>query len=91
MTYGYVSDGVNYRYLVRNVLYGRALDMVKELGVLRRRDASNKRPLFFIAHSLGGWIVKRALIISNEATDSLLRDIIARTPFLAFTTGQCHP
>jgi hypothetical protein len=84
MTYGYISDSVNYRYVVRNVLYGRALDMVKELGVTRRRDGSNKRPLFFIAHSLGGWIVKRALIISNEATDSLLRDIELSTCGAAF-------
>ncbi|UKZ58053.1 hypothetical protein TrVGV298_011915 [Trichoderma virens] len=84
MTYGYISDGVNYRYLVRNVLYGRALDLVKELGSQRSRDGTNHRPLFFIAHSLGGWIVKRALIISSEAIDAELKDIELSTCGVAF-------
>lgn len=84
MTYGYISDGVNYRYLVRNVLYGRALDLVKELGNQRIRDGTSRRPLFFIAHSLGGWIVKRALIISSEAIDAELKDIELATCGVAF-------
>ncbi|RFU76310.1 tetratricopeptide-like helical [Trichoderma arundinaceum] len=84
MTYAYISDGVNYRYLVRNVLYGRALDLVKELGNQRSRDGTSRRPLFFIAHSLGGWIVKRALIISSEAIDAELKDIELSTCGVAF-------
>ncbi|PTB72478.1 hypothetical protein M440DRAFT_158309 [Trichoderma longibrachiatum ATCC 18648] len=84
MTYGYISHGVNYRYLVRNVLYGRALDLVKELGNQRIRDGTSRRPLFFIAHSLGGWIVKRALIISSEAIDAELKDIELATCGVAF-------
>lgn len=84
MTYGYVSDSVNYRYLVRNVLYGRALDLVKELGNQRSRDGTSRRPLYFVAHSLGGWIVKRALIISSEAADAELRDIELTTCGVAF-------
>lgn len=84
MTYGYMSDGNSYRYLVRNVLYGRALDLVKELATQRRRDDSTRRPLFFIAHSLGGWIVKRALIISSEAAEAELKDIELSTCGVAF-------
>lgn len=84
MTYGYISDGLNYRYLVRNVLYGRALDLVKELGAQRLRDGTGHRPVVFIAHSLGGWIVKRALIISSEATEPALKDIELSTCGVAF-------
>lgn len=84
MTYGYVSDGPNYRYLVHNVLYGRALDLVKELGSQRDRDGTSRRPLFFIAHSLGGWIVKRALIISSEAVDAEIKNIELSTCGVAF-------
>lgn len=84
LTYGYVTDGVNYRYLVRNVLYGRALDLVQELGAQRARDGTSKRPIFFIAHSLGGWIVKRGLIISKEAVDLQLRDVELSTCGVAF-------
>ena len=84
MTYGYISDGVSYRYIVRNVVYGRAFDLAKVLAVQRAKDGNAHRPLFFIAHSLGGWIVKRALIISSEAVDPELKDIELSTCGVAF-------
>jgi hypothetical protein len=84
LTYGYVTEGVNYRYLVRNVLYGRALDLVQELSIQRGNDGTSKRPIFFIAHSLGGWIVKRGLIISKEAVEPQLRDVELSTCGVAF-------
>lgn len=84
MTYGYISDGVSYRYIVRNVVYGRALDLAKVLAAQRQRDGTSRRPLFFIAHSLGGWIVKRALIISSEAAGSNLKNIELSTCGVAF-------
>jgi hypothetical protein len=84
LTYGYATDGVNYRYLVRNVLYGRALDLVQELSIQRAKDDTARRPIFFIAHSLGGWIVKRGLIISKEAVEPRLRDVELSTCGVAF-------
>ncbi|KAK2603805.1 hypothetical protein QQS21_004007 [Conoideocrella luteorostrata] len=84
MTYGYISDGVSYRYIVRNIVYGRALDLAKVLVAHRQRDKTNCRPIIFIAHSLGGWIVKRALIISSEAADPQLKDIELSTSGVAF-------
>lgn len=85
MTYGYISDGINYRYVVRNIVYGRALDLARSLAYRRNKDGcAHSRPLFFIAHSLGGWIVKRALIISGEAADPELRDLELSTCGVAF-------
>ncbi|TWU74305.1 hypothetical protein ED733_005619 [Metarhizium rileyi] len=84
MTYAYLSDGVSYSYIVRNIVYGRALHLAKVLAAKRQQDKANRRPLFFIAHSLGGWIVKRALIISSEAADMGLRDIELSTCGVAF-------
>lgn len=84
MAFGYLSDGISFSYIVRNVVYGQALDLAKLLTARRRRDHTNRRPLFFIAHSLGGWIVKRALIISSEAADPDLRDIELSTSGVAF-------
>lgn len=84
MTYGYISDGASYSYIVRNIVYGRALHLAKVLAAKRQQSKSNRRPLFFIAHSLGGWIVKRALIISSEAADLELKDIELSTCGVAF-------
>jgi hypothetical protein len=84
MTYGYISDGASYSYIVRNIVYGRALHLAKVLAAKRMQDKASRRPLFFIAHSLGGWIVKRALIISSEAADMGLKDIELSTCGVAF-------
>lgn len=84
MTYSYFSNEGGYRYIALNVLFGRALNLTEALIAQRRQDGSSKRPLFFIAHSLGGWIVKRALIISNEAVDPQLIDLELSTCGVAF-------
>jgi hypothetical protein len=85
-TYSYVSDAAsqNPSFLVRNVLYGRALDLVKELGALRQRDGTMRRPVVFLAHSLGGLILRRSLIISSEATELNLREIELSTCGVVF-------
>lgn len=84
MTYNYVSGDAGYRYIVFHLLDGRALNLTENLVALRQRDGTSKRPLFFIAHSLGGWIVKRALILSNEASDPVLREVELSTCGVAF-------
>ncbi|KAJ6785774.1 hypothetical protein PWT90_03032 [Aphanocladium album] len=84
MTYNYVSNDAGYRYIVFHLLDGRALNLTENLVAVRQRDGTTKRPLFFIAHSLGGWIVKRALILSTEATDPVLREVELSTCGVAF-------
>lgn len=84
MTYNYVSNDFSYRYIVLNILYGRALNLTENLVALRQGDRTNRRPLFFIAHSLGGWIVKRALILTSEAADPELKDVGSSTCGVAF-------
>ncbi len=84
MAYNYVSNDVGYRYIVLNVLYGRALNLMENLVAQRQGDDTSRRPLFFIAHSLGGWIVKRALILSSEAADLELKSIGSSTCGVAF-------
>ena len=39
------------------------------LAIFRRRTGAQKRPLLFVCHSLGGVVLKEALIISSKATE----------------------
>lgn len=76
MTYSYVASAASgYRFLLFNLLDGAALSLTEHLAAQRRRDGTAQRPLFFVAHSLGGWIVKRALVLSSEATAPALRGV----------------
>ena len=82
MTFSYNPEALSLQFLVRKVLYGRALDLVQELKAKRKNTM--KRPLVFIAHSLGGLIVKRALIVSYESAARNLRDIELSTAAIFF-------
>jgi energy-coupling factor transporter ATP-binding protein EcfA2 len=82
MTFSYNPEALSLQFLVRKVLYGRALDLVQELKA-KRKDTM-KRPLVFIVHSLGGLIIKRALIVSYESAEMNLRDIELSTAAIFF-------
>jgi hypothetical protein len=84
MTYSYEPDLFKVHAQVRTVLYGRAHDLVHQLVRLRKMDNTSDRPLVFIAHSLGGLIVKRALIYSNDSLDPDLRRIEVLTGGVAY-------
>lgn len=84
MTYNYAPTDAAYRYIVIYLIDGRGLNLIENIVAMRKRDGTTNRPLFFIAHSLGGWIVKRALVLSNEATDPILRDVDLSTCGVAF-------
>lgn len=46
-----------------------AMTLLQELAIFRRRTRSEKRPLCFVCHSLGGVVLKEALVISSRATE----------------------
>ncbi|KAF8523906.1 hypothetical protein BU17DRAFT_85349 [Hysterangium stoloniferum] len=53
-------------------LYGRAQDFLARLSMLRETGETKDRPIIFIAHSLGGIILKSALIQANAANEGHL-------------------
>ncbi|KAM3423793.1 hypothetical protein BST61_g1197 [Cercospora zeina] len=49
----------------------------------RNQQSETRRPLFFIAHSLGGTIVKQALVLANQE-HNLYQDVVTATLGLIF-------
>ncbi|KDN71371.1 putative phosphorylase superfamily protein [Colletotrichum sublineola] len=61
------TSGVSCQYL-----YDHARELVADLSRKRELTKSRERPIIFVAHSLGGIIVKSALIHSDAARDGAL-------------------
>ncbi|GAB7336817.1 hypothetical protein MBLNU13_g11325t2 [Cladosporium sp. NU13] len=80
ITYGYDTsivssdDNQGIHELARTLLDG--------LAIFRQRTQTQQRPLLFVCHSLGGVVLKEALVMSSKATESKhnsLHDVMLTT------------
>ncbi|KFZ00971.1 hypothetical protein V501_10314 [Pseudogymnoascus sp. VKM F-4519 (FW-2642)] len=90
LTFGYDTT-VHHRFgqtRSRNTIYDFAWEFLNCLSDARQSDGQSRRPLLFVAHSLGGIITKEALRQANlkSAHDSCahLRDIFLSTSGIIF-------
>lgn len=83
LTYGYDSNVTSSRYLVQRTLYSHSQNLLANIKSVRRRFLGQSRPLIFIAHSLGGIVVKSALVYANRP-GSEFQEIMRATVGLVF-------
>ncbi|SCO50241.1 uncharacterized protein FFMR_10204 [Fusarium fujikuroi] len=78
MTFGYDSKLAFSKS--RSGVEAFAQDLLNRLRVVRSSPEARNRPLMFIAHSLGGIVVKKALIMAHNGSE-------VYSPILKATTG----
>ncbi|KAK0617700.1 Alpha/Beta hydrolase protein [Immersiella caudata] len=85
LTYGYDAyylgkDGV----ASQNRLTDHAQNLINELATNRRLHGASTRPIVFVAHSLGGIVCKKAVLLSHGHPDPALEDIFKCTKGIIF-------
>ncbi|RBR08675.1 uncharacterized protein FIESC28_10129 [Fusarium coffeatum] len=78
MVYGYnadVSSNCNDRTPSNNFIYQHAQSLVTNLTFHRRSEGTFKNPIIWVCHSLGGIIVKQALLYSSDTHEPHLQDL----------------
>ncbi|KAF8526934.1 hypothetical protein BU17DRAFT_82396 [Hysterangium stoloniferum] len=69
LTYGYDSATRGRMQLSDRTIHDHAEDLINKLVMHRRGIDTQNRPIIFVAHSLGGIVLKFALIVANGAHD----------------------
>ncbi|KAK4451012.1 hypothetical protein QBC34DRAFT_459505 [Podospora aff. communis PSN243] len=73
-SWGYDARTHGASHLSLQYLYDHALDLVSALCRKRKLSNTMERPIIFVAHSLGGLVVKSALIHADAARQEALDD-----------------
>ncbi|WYZ34326.1 hypothetical protein EsH8_I_000602 [Colletotrichum jinshuiense] len=85
LVYGYNADvytvGKSDRSASDNFIFQHAQTLVTNLALYRKSERTSGNPIIFVAHSLGGLLVKRALLYSNDVRDKNQED--ARSIFIS--------
>ncbi|KAJ5166726.1 uncharacterized protein N7482_005507 [Penicillium canariense] len=85
LTFGYDADIIHaLRVAGSNTLRDHGKGLAHDLALWRMRSRTNRRPLIFVAHSLGGLVTEQALLISRNAAQQHLKDLFECTAGIVF-------
>ncbi|OCL11660.1 hypothetical protein AOQ84DRAFT_335546 [Glonium stellatum] len=85
LAFGYDAYVADWRAMVSNNRIGNhARNLLAALATYREGDYTNKLPIIFVAHSLGGLVCEDALISSRNSAEAHLHNIFDYTRGIAF-------
>ncbi|PVF91412.1 TPR-like protein [Serendipita vermifera] len=88
LTYGHDADTHSRTYMTPQRLLHFAEDFVQDLS--RERKSDPERPIIFLAHSLGGIILKKALALCNAANSDPDKQCINVSTYAILFFGTPH-
>ena len=84
MTWGYDAYILRLSTASQNTLLDHATNLLRDLTDQRFADDASSRPLIFVAHSLGGLVCKRALLLSRTNALPHFRNLFDCTTGILF-------
>ncbi|PVF91851.1 hypothetical protein CPB86DRAFT_802509 [Serendipita vermifera] len=96
LTYGYDADTNSVTYMPAQNIFCLAENFVHDLILERRNDPKclifeqSKRPIIFLAHSLGGIILKKALVLCHVSNHDPSKRCIRLSTYAILFFGTPH-
>lgn len=84
LTYGYDAYVVKMEVSSQNGLRDHAQHFLKEIVTDRELSAATGRPIILVAHSLGGLVSKKAVLLSRNNPEAYLRDLYKSVKGIVF-------
>jgi hypothetical protein len=84
LTYGYDAYVVRKGVAASVRLIDHAMNLLNDLTADRTRCGASARPLIFVAHSLGGLVCKKAILLSRNNPEPHLRGIFEHAKGIIF-------
>ncbi|RGP81157.1 kinesin light [Fusarium longipes] len=84
LTYGYDAYVVSRSVASLNRLIDHATNLLIDLTTDRKRRNASSRPLIFVAHSLGGLVIKEAILLSRNNPNRSRQDLFTDTKGVVF-------
>ena len=84
LTYGYDAYVVRKSVASTNRLRDHANNLLNDLTTDRAADNASSRPLIFVAHSLGGLVCKKTILLSRHNPEHHLRAVFDCTKGIVF-------
>jgi hypothetical protein len=84
LTYGYDAYALRKSVASNNRVIDHATNLLHDLTTDRASCNASSRPIIFVAHSLGGLVCKKALLLSRNNPESHLQDIFNSTKGVIF-------
>ncbi|KAH0536046.1 hypothetical protein FGG08_007053 [Glutinoglossum americanum] len=85
LTFGYDAYVVDWQDMVsENRIGNHAMNLLNAIAIYREDDGTNKRPIIFVCHGLGGLVCEDALVTAQQPPERHLRDILNFTYGIIF-------